>query len=274
MASSSESATVGSAPSLVEPLSDGDNGANVAAVDSSGAAVVVGSDPLSDYRRKHKAMYDKRQQEIGDAARESNREKQEAADVELAQSLQQQEDQYLHTQLAADEEYFRQVQTGTLPLTTSFQEMATGEVNSNSRSEDEVRSPMRTGYAERLIDDPSLFAGNRSLTAPRNPRRQRLLGAHENASETPRWAAWLPFLSARGDEESSSGSGLNRSNRATLLLTAFRCSPRTLASLLVFVSTTLVLLVTLGIFGGEPSHHNPAPTPKPTPPPATPDMRL
>eukprot|EP00389_Voromonas_pontica_P016787 GDKH01026259.1.p1 GENE.GDKH01026259.1~~GDKH01026259.1.p1 ORF type:complete len:156 (+),score=27.36 GDKH01026259.1:22-489(+) len=146
---------------------------------------------LGDYRNQHQLRYKQR-------VEEEERKARERADEEVARKLQEEEGVRQEINAASDEAFARALyesEGGHAPADGGGAEQVVAE------DADGVRAPMRTNYAERLIDSPANAGGYYDAN-------QRLLGQQPPAA--------------------------GRSRALTLLWITFTCSLFLLAGILIF----------------------------------------
>eukprot|EP00921_Rhytidocystis_pertsovi_P017542 GHVQ01027587.1.p1 GENE.GHVQ01027587.1~~GHVQ01027587.1.p1 ORF type:complete len:281 (+),score=37.75 GHVQ01027587.1:262-1104(+) len=181
---------------------------------------------LHEYRRLHHARYERRISLEHDADVNRLKELREKEDEDLARELQESEQRYMETRLAADAEYSRQLydqlNEQAAPNDISIPTPSISETRDGG--DESIRSPMRTGYAERLIDDSPLFSS-------RNPSSSRLLGDHSGTT------SWNPFrwLEAFFFDEEDRRTGWR--------VGPFLCTRRIIAVYLVLMTSLVSVLV-------------------------------
>eukprot|EP00922_Rhytidocystis_sp_ex-Travisia-forbesii_P041551 GHVS01062052.1.p1 GENE.GHVS01062052.1~~GHVS01062052.1.p1 ORF type:complete len:262 (+),score=12.86 GHVS01062052.1:188-973(+) len=142
---------------------------------------------LSEYRKRHQILYEERvaQEKIEESERDKIAFSQ--ADEEMARILQHEEERRLETRMVSDSELSRQLYEQLNNEAFRVQD-DTAVLN----DDDGIRAPMRTGYAERLIDDSPIFS-------QRSQSNRRLLG--DRPSNRSRWNPLRWFEDSLSDEE-------------------------------------------------------------------------
>eukprot|EP00448_Togula_jolla_P030424 CAMPEP_0170623820 /NCGR_PEP_ID=MMETSP0224-20130122/29903_1 /TAXON_ID=285029 /ORGANISM="Togula jolla, Strain CCCM 725" /LENGTH=222 /DNA_ID=CAMNT_0010950301 /DNA_START=26 /DNA_END=694 /DNA_ORIENTATION=- len=171
---------------------------------------------LAEVRQRHQERYREREER-------EEQEKEQRADAELAARLAAEEEEERKRQLENDEEYSRQLAAqlnGTAPgADFPLQDFSRGQDFSNDQApsamdgsetqyhqledgDGDTRAPMRTGYVDRLIDDPQDFFFQGLPFPPllagedhdADPRQVAL--ANRFSWRSLRASAWVPLVCA------------------------------------------------------------------------------
>eukprot|EP00922_Rhytidocystis_sp_ex-Travisia-forbesii_P041554 GHVS01062056.1.p1 GENE.GHVS01062056.1~~GHVS01062056.1.p1 ORF type:complete len:265 (+),score=22.45 GHVS01062056.1:212-1006(+) len=179
---------------------------------------------LSDYRKRHQILYEERVAQEREEEAERDKVSLRQADEEMARKFQQEEEKRLETRMASDAELSRQLYEQLNNEAFRVQD-DTAVLN----DDDDVRAPMRTGYAERLVDDSPIFN-------MRNQSNRRLLGDGPPSSRS-RWNPLRWFEDYFSDEED---------RRTGWRFGSFLCTQRILAIYMllgtVFFATAVIVL--------------------------------